>query len=161
MTIDKNQAVVDYLLQCEDVYNNPVYFNLINAKDNSIQILTTAEDKATSRQFVDGSINKRYTFNLIIFKSISEMELVKADGYTNENIEELKDVQKLIDWVQEQQELHNYPDFGEHCHIDSIDTETDEPRYNGINTEVTPPLAMYNISIIIEYLDTSKTIYNK
>lgn len=161
MSIDKNKAVVDYLLQCTDIYDSPLYFNLVNAQDNSIHILTTAEDKALSQPYVDGSISKRYTFNLIIFKSISDMELVKADGYPNENIEELNAVQKLIDWIQEQQDLHNYPDFGENCFIDNIDTETDEPRFNGIDTEVSPPLAMYSIAIIIEYLDTHKQIYNK
>ncbi len=159
MSIDKNKAVVDYLLQCTDIYDSPLYFNLVNAQDNSIHILTTAEDKALSQPYVDGSISKRYTFNLIIFKSISDMELVKADGYPNENIEELNAVQKLIDWIQEQQDLHNYPDFGEDCFIDNIDTETDEPRFNGIDTEVSPPLAMYSIAIIIEYLDTHKQIY--
>lgn len=159
--IDKNQAVIDYLLQCTDIYDSPLYFNLVNASDNSIQILTTAEDKAMSRPFIDGSVQKRYTFNLITFKSISDMEIVKSDEYPNENVDELQDVQKLLDWVITQQDLHNYPDFGEDCSIDSIDTTTDVPRFDGINTEITPPLAMYSISIVIEYLDRSRVIYNK
>lgn len=159
--IDKNQAVIDYLLQCTDIYDSPLYFNLVNASDNSIQILTTAEDKAMSKPFIDGSVQKRYTFNLITFKSISDMEIVKSDEYPNENVDELQDVQKLLDWVITQQDLHNYPDFGEDCSIDSIDTTTDVPRFDGINTEITPPLAMYTISIVIEYLDRSRVIYNK
>lgn len=161
MAINKNQAVVDYLLQCTDIYNNPVYFNLINAEDNSIQILTTTEDKAMSKTFIDGSIAKRYTFNLIVFKSISDLELVKpvgTDVYPNENIDELQSVQALIDWIAEQKELRNYPDFGSDCIIDDIDTTTEEPRFDGINTEMNPPLAMYSIAVVIEYLDTSKMI---
>ena len=161
MAINKNQAVVDYLLQCTDIYNNPVYFNLINAEDNSIQILTTTEDKAMSKTFIDGSIAKRYTFNLIVFKSISDLELVKpvgTDVYPNENIDELQSVQALIDWIAEQEELRNYPDFGSDCVIDDIYTTTEEPRFDGINTEMNPPLAMYSIAVVIEYLDTSKMI---
>ena len=161
MAINKNQAVVDYLLQCTDIYNNPVYFNLINAEDNSIQILTTTEDKAMSKTFIDGSIAKRYTFNLIVFKSISDLELVKPVGpdvYPNENIDELQSVQALIDWIAEQEELRNYPDFGSDCVIDDIYTTTEEPRFDGINTEMNPPLAMYSIAVVIEYLDTSKMI---
>ena len=159
--IDKNQAVIDYLLQCTDIYDSPLYFNLVNASDNSIQILTTAEDKAMSKPFIDGSVQKRYTFNLITFKSISDMEIVKSDEYPNENVDELQDVQKLLDWVITQQDLHNYPDFGEDCIVDNIDTTTDVPRFDGINTDITPPLAMYTISIVIEYLDRSRVIYNK
>lgn len=159
MAVNKNQAVIDYLITCEDIADSPLYFNLINAEDNSIQIQTQAEDKAMSRPFIDGSVPKRFTFNLITFKSISDAELVKAPGYNNENVEELQDVQKLIDWIQEQEELRNYPDFGEACIIESIDTTTDEPRFEGINSNMNPPLAMYVISIIINYVDETKVIY--
>ena len=159
MSIDKNKVVIDYLLQCPDIANSPLYFNLINAENNSIQILTTAEDKATSSRYIDGSVSKRYTFNIITFKSITDSELVKVQDYNNENVDELHDVQQLIDWVQEQQKLRNYPDFGEGYHVESIDTATDTPRFDGINTEMTPPLAMYSISIIIEYTDETNVIF--
>lgn len=168
MSIDKNKAVIEYLLQCPDIADSPLYFNLIDAKDNTIQMITTAEDKTLSKPFIDGSITKRYTFNLITFKSISDMELVKSmmlgtsvNNYANENVEELHAVQALIDWIVEQEEARNYPDFGDMCYIDSIMTTTDIPRFDGINVELTPPLAMYSISIIIEYVDISKQIYNK
>lgn len=159
--IDKNEAIINYLLQCTEIYNSPLYFNLVNADDNSIQILTTADDKVMSKYYVDGSIDKRYTFNIIIFKSVSDTEIVKLPDYTHENVDELKDVQQLLDWVTQQQELRNYPDFGETCIIDSIDTTTDVPRFEGINNESNPPLAMYSISIVVTYLDISKVIYNK
>lgn len=165
MSVDKNQAIIEYLLQCSDIYNSSLYFNLINAKDNTIQILTTAEDKFLSRPYIDGSVKKRYTFTLIIFKSISDEEIVKMQGtseqYLSENVEELKDVQTLLDWVSDQQDLKNYPNFGEDCEIDDIYTTTDIPRFDGINTALTPALAMYSISVVIEYIDTSKVIYNK
>lgn len=165
MSVDKNQAVIEYLLQCQDIYNSPLYFNLIDAKNNTIQILTTAEDKFLSRPYIDGSVMKRYTFNIITFKSISDAEIVKfqstSEQYTSENVDELKDVQTLLDWISEQQDLRNYPNFGEDCDIDDIYTTTDTPRFDGINTALTPPLAMYSISVVIEYIDKSKMIYNK
>lgn len=162
MSVDKNKAVIDYLLQCEEIYNTPLYFNLIDAKDNTLQMLTTAEDKILSKRYIDGSILKRYTFTLITFKSISDMEIVKTDStdFPNENVDELQAVQTLLDWVNEQQDLYNYPDFGEDCLVEDIHTTTDNPRFEGINTEV-QPLAMYSIAVVIEYLDTSKVIYNK
>ena len=159
MRIDKNKAVIDYLLDCSDIQDRPLYFNLINAEDDSIQMLTTVEDKTLSTAYIDGSISKRYTFTIVIFKSISDNELVKSSGISNENVDELDDIQKLIDWIQEQNDLQNYPDFGENCYIDKIDTTTDAPRFDGIDTESNPPIAMYSISIIIEYLDTNKVIF--
>ena len=159
MTVDKNQAIIDYLLQCTDINGKSIYFNLINESDDSIQILTTAEDKIMNRPYIDGSILKRYTFNIIVFKSITESPLVTQSGYTNENVDDLAEVQALLDWIIEQRDLENYPDFGTDCFIDDIDTTTETPRFDGINSEMNPPLAMYSISIVIQYLDKSKMLW--
>lgn len=159
MTVDKNQAIIDYLLQCTDIDGKSIYFNLINESDDSIQILTTAEDKMMNKPYIDGSVLKRYTFNIIVFKSITESPLVTQEGYTNENVDDLAEVQALLDWIIEQKDLQNYPDFGENCLIDDIDTTTETPRFDGINSEMNPPLAMYSISIVIEYLDKSKMLW--
>lgn len=159
--IDKNQAVIDYLCTCNTIKDSPLYFNLINAEDNNIQIITTANDTTYDKPFIDGSKPKKYIFNLVIFKSITDLALVTTSGYSNENVEDLADAQKLIDWVQEQEDLHNYPNFGEECEMQSIEVTTDTPRFDGINTSMNPPLAMYSMSITINYIDTSRTIWNK
>lgn len=163
-TINKNAKIIEYLLQCQEIQNSPLYFNFINAKDGSNQVMTMTDVTSTLRTYIDGSIRKRYLFNIITFKSISENAIVKPVGtsgpYPDENIEDMQDVQTLIDWVNEQDDLCNYPDFGTDCIIDSIRTTTDTPTLMGINTELIPPLAMYSISIQVEYIDISKQIWN-
>ena len=170
MKVDKNQAVIDYLTTCPQIKDSPLYFNLINAHDNNVQILTTSQDNTLRRPYIDGSIPKKYTFNLITFKSITDLAIVKnystststsEDEYVNENVDDLADVQALLDWLQEQDELRNYPDFGDDCYIDSLITTTDEPRFDGVNTELTPNLAMYTIAIEIKYIDESKMIWKE
>ena len=161
MRIDKNQAIIDYLIQCPQILNSPLYFNFINIKDNTSQILTTAEDITLSRPYIDGSINRRFTFNIITFKSITDSAIVKLENYANENVVDLSTVQSIIDWIADQEELRNYPDFGSDCIINSISTTTDTPRLEGINEDVSPQLAMYSISIVVDYLDTSKVIWGK
>lgn len=161
MRTDKNKAVIDYLCQCEKIQDSPLYFNLINGENDNIQIITTSTDTTYTKPYIDGSIPKKYTFNLVMFKSITDLPLVKLENYSNENVDDLADVQTLIDWIQEQDDLRNYPDFGTDCEMESIQTSTDEPRFDGINTSINPPLAMYSLSITINYIDTSKVIYNK
>lgn len=172
--IDKNQAIINYLIQCPQILNSPLYFNLIEAEDDNIQIVTTSEDKAMTRPYIDGSVAKRYTFNLIIFKSISDLEIAKTlppTPYTdssggqptpiqpmNENVDDLAQAQALIDWIDEQNDNRNFPDFGETCFIDDIQTTTDTPQFDGINDELSPQLAMYSIAIVINYIDKSKMI---
>lgn len=156
---DKNQAIIDYLLQCPDIAGSELYFNFINAQDNNKQIVTLANDAYSHRPYIDGSVLKTYTFTLLDFKSITDSSIVFLPGYQNENVADISDVQALIDWVNEQNDLHNFPNFGSDCEIQSIETTTDNPNLEGINTEVTPILAMYSVSIRIDYIDNSKKIW--
>ena len=68
-------------------------------------------------------------------------------------------VQDIIDWVTEQADNRVYPDFGSDCIIDNMRALSDNPRLNGIDSNVSPALAKYSVSIQIDYLDNTKRIY--
>ena len=157
--IDKNQAVVDYLIQCPQILNSPLYFNFINAKDDSNQFLTVSSDRYSNTTFIDGSVEKIYTFTIITYKSAADIAVVKVEGVSNENILDMSDIQALIDWVKEQDDIHNYPNFGEDCIIDSIKPTTDNPNFDGIDEQISPPLAVYSTSFEIRYIDISKKLW--
>ena len=159
--IDKNQSVVNFLKQCPQLMEYPLFFNYINAKNDNVQMLTLAEEKALSVPYVDGSVLRKYTFTLIVFKSAITNPIVKIDGYPDENIEDMLDVQGILDWVEEQDENRNYPNFGEDCAIDKMQALTSSPTLDGINNDVMPALIQYSISIEIEYIDKSKMIWKK
>lgn len=156
---DKQEAIINYILQCPQIKDTPLYFNFINAKDNTSQIVTTANDRFLDKPYITGSVEKQYSFRILIFKSITDDALVKLEGFAHENVEELAYVQALIDWISEQNELKNLPDFGEECDVDGIETSAETPRLEGINMEVAPPLAMYSVTIRIHYVDNSKNIW--
>ena len=158
---DKNQAVIDFLLECPQIANNPLFFNVINAKDNDKQIITQSNEKSLNKNFVDGSVMKRFTFTIIDFRSVIYQPLPKVEGYTSENVEEMFDVQGIIDWVNAQADEQNYPDFGNDYQIDSMRTTSENPNLNGVDTSVSPALAKYSMSIQIDYIDTSKAVWNK
>ena len=102
---------------------------------------------------------KIYSFTIILYKSTADIAVVKLEGYPNENISDMSDIQALIDWIREQNELHNYPNFGENCIIDDINTTTENPNFDGIDDQVSPPLAVYSVTIEVQYLDVSKKIW--
>lgn len=154
--VDKNQAVIDFLLQCPAIANSPLFFNFLNAKDENKQIVTQADDVATNRKYIDGSVMKRYTFTLIDFRSVAYQPIPKVVGYSSENVEEMLDIQGILDWVNEQADELNYPDFGEECIIDSMKTTSNNPNLDGVDTSVSPSLAKYSMSIQIDYIDITK-----
>lgn len=157
--VDKNQAVINYIIQCPTIQNSPLYFNFINAEDDTNQFITLASERYASREYVDGSVLKIYSFTIILYKSAADIAVVKFGTYPNENIADMSDIQALIDWIHEQEDLHNYPNFGEDCIIDSIYTTTENPYFDGIDDEVSPPLAVYSVTIEVQYLDVSKQLW--
>ena len=160
MIVDKNQEVIKYLLQCPTVRNNPLFFNFADERDNSNQIVTRGDDTILDKPFVDGSVLKQFSFVMLIYKSVAYNPVVKSEGYVDENVTDLSEVQELLDWVVEQNDNKHFPNFGESCIIESVEPTTNRPQLNGVDTEAQPPLAQYQVIFNIKYLDISKTIWN-
>lgn len=156
--MDKNKAVIDFLIQCPAIQNSSLYFNFTQAEDDNKQFVTEGNDKLMDKPFIDGSVQKRYTFTIIDYRSVAYQALVKDPNFieVNENVEEMLDVQGIMDWINEQADAHNYPDFGEDCFIDDMKTLTENPNMNGVDTSLTPGLAKYSMSVQIDYIDNSK-----
>jgi len=160
MAVNKIQSIIDFLCECPTIRDNPLFFNFINAKDDNKQIVTVGNEKGINRHYIDGSVLKRYTFTFIDFRSVNYQAIVKVPGHTNENVQEYLDIQAIIDWIQEQEDIHNYPSFGSDCHIEEMKVLTDNPVLNGTDTQIKPALAKYSFTIQIDYIDYSKVITN-
>ena len=160
--IDKNQAVLNFIGTYEGIATSPIFINFINAKDKDIQFLTMSNEKALNHRFIDGSVMKQYTFSIVITRSITDMAMVKEleTGENNENIDDLAEIQSFMDWINEQGDKEHYPDFGSDCVIEEMHTTAENPSIDGVNTEVTPALALYSMEIVIDYIDYSKIIWS-
>ena len=157
--MDKTKAIIDFLFTCDYIKDNPLFFNFGEAEADNKQLVTHANDKRVNTPFIDGSVRKRYTFTIVDYKSIAYRAIVNREGVSDENLENALDVQQVIDWITEQAEDHNYPNFGDDCHIDDMVATTDQPNMNGVDRAVTPALAKYSVSIRIDYIDYSKAIW--
>ena len=74
---------------------------------------------------------------------------------------EISEVQEIIDWINEQAEAKNYPNFGHYCTIEEMRCDTDRPVLNGVFADSQgSPVARYSFTIQIDYLDTTKKIWN-
>lgn len=153
---DKNSSIIEYLLECPYFAGSSLFFNFAEEDDGTNQFIKIADD--TNVSYVDGSKLKTYTFNIISYKSVSHSAIIPE--FDDENMSELAEVQAIINWINEQDENHNYPNFGEGYHVDSIKCLTNDPNLFGLDTESDPPLAKYSIVIQIEYLDKTKMLFS-
>ena len=160
MSVDKNQAIIEYLSACPIIANNKLFFNFAEEGNNSNQIIVSGDDVALNKPFIDGSVMKRYTFTLFIYKAVSFNPVVKMPGYPDENVTDISDAQSLLDWIIEQNDQLVFPNFGKECIIESVEPQTNKPILNGVAKEIQPPLAQYSITVRVTYLDKSKKIWN-
>ena len=161
MDIDKNQALIEYLIQCPTVSDSSLFFNFAEEEDNSNQIVSHGDDAIRNQPYVDGSVLKSFTFTMFIYKAVAFNPVIKSEGYIDENVSDVSDIQALIDWIVEQNENKVFPNFGDSCIIESVEPTTNRPTLNGVNASAQPPLAQYQVVITITYLDTSKMVWNK
>ena len=159
-TVDKNQAMIDYFLTCTPILNSILYFNFANIKDATKQFVTQSNDININTPYIDGSVKKRYSMTVTSFLSISNNPIIKVSGYNNENISDMAEVQSLIDWVAEQNEIKHFPDFGTDIVIEEIRTTTSNPSLDSINATSTPAIARYSFTVQVDYIDFSHIIWN-
>lgn len=156
--MDKSQAVLAFLQTCPLISADPLFFNFGNIEDNAHQAIIRSDDIALQKPYVDGSVLKRFTFSIDNFKSVAYNPVV--NNLPDENLDGFKEVQAILDWINSQDKLHNYPIFDSVYFIEKMETLTTKPDLVGVDTEVTPAIAIYRISIQIDYIDNTDRLWN-
>lgn len=148
--------MIAFLMQCPIIQENPLFFNFANEEDGNNHFITETDTK--KRSYIDGSVQKQYTFTIASYYSVSHNAII-ADT-SDENMENMAKVQQILDWINEQADLQNFPNFGEECLVESMETLTTDPDLDGIDTSVNPPIARYSVGVRLTYLDKTKMIWN-
>lgn len=156
--MDKNKAVVNFLQTCPIILASPLFFNFGNIEDGAHQASMQSDDVALHRPYVDGSVSRRFTFRLDSFKSVAYNPVVQ--NYSDENMEDFIEVQSILDWINTQGDNSVFPDFGSDYIIEKMQTLSTKPELVGVNTTSNPPVAVYRISIQIDYIDNTKRLWN-
>ena len=167
--VELNKSILDYIYECPVVAENPMYFTVAEEQDNHNQLVVSRETPQDAIEFIDGSVERRYRADILMYKSVAYHPIVTEENstgdtvpsplYPNENLVDLTDGQELIDWIEQQNDARHFPDFGIYCIIESVKTTTSRPVLNGINDTLEPPLAQYSVGIEVTYLDTTKQLW--
>lgn len=155
--MDKNQKMVDFLLTCPTISENPLYFNFGTVEDKAHQIITSYDDVLLQKPYIDGSVAKRYTCSIDGFKTLTTNPVIP--NMPAENLEDFDEAQDLLDWINDCGEEFIFPDFGNNCIIDSMKCLTAHPEIFSIQDNLSPSVAVYRIRVQIDYLDISKRIW--
>lgn len=98
-----HKAIHDYFSQYPPL--NYLFFNVNNVEDGSASIIPISGEMFTI-VYIDGSGECYYDYAINVFKSVSH------EQYSNENTDDLFDVQQFMEWVQERINNKDVPDLG-------------------------------------------------
>lgn len=141
---------ITWLLQSEYIKNNPLFLNAMQAQDNNVQIITQQISDNKVKTYVDGSKSYPITFFINNFKSISYNQLAKSLITGNENVSDLLEVSKVIEFVKDMESKGNYPKFTENITVERIYCQYKTPSTPTVDSSVSPPLAKFTIPIVCE-----------
>lgn len=144
---------ITWLLKSEYIQSNKLFLNAIEAKDNNVQIVTqqVAENQVT--KFIDGSKKYPINFSINTYKSISYGQIVKTMVGSSENVTDLLDVAKVIEFVNDMESKGEYPLFGEKITVEKVYCQYQTPNTPAIDASVSPALAKFTIPIVFEVFE--------
>lgn len=156
--MDKNNAVIEFLKTCPAIQSNPLFFNFAENEEGTNHFITETDKK--KKTYIDGSVLKQYTFTIASYVPVAYSAIVGDSNFNDQNMENMAIVQEILDWIEEQADDANYPDFGSECNIEDMRTLTSDPDLDGIDKSVNPPIARYSIGVQIDYIDNTKKIWS-
>ena len=147
---------IKWLLQSDYIKQNKVFLNAIEAQDNNVQIVTQQISKNQITNFVDGSKSYPITFSINNYKSISYSQIVKNMVEGNENLADLLDAAKVIEFVGEMEKQGNYPLFDDNITVEKVYCQYNIPNTPAIDSSISPALAKFTIPIVFEVFEDAE-----
>ncbi len=140
---DIYEKIAEWLLNCEDI-GSYVYFNVIPLDAGSASINSNSSS-VTINTYNDGSKEVRLLFYVNIVKEYDEA------GTSDLNFEAMSIFDKIIKYVEDQNESGSYPELGDNITVSDIGCVYKAPEV--YVTDDNPNIARYEGQFYIEYLE--------
>lgn len=144
---------IEWLIQSDYIKNNRLFLNALEAKDDNLQIVTQQIAENQVKKYVDGSKTYPITFSINNYKSISYGQIVKSMIEGNENVTDILDVSKIIEFVEKMNSRRNFPLFPKNITVERVYCQYQTPNTPAIDSSSSPALAKFTIPIVFEVLE--------
>lgn len=138
--MSKSEAVFLWLKQYSGFKNLYFNFSIGNIENN---VMVPYPTDYLVYEDVTGAKIRNYIFAVSHFKHFTNLP------HTDENIDNMEEVQKFLDWIDEQEDIHNYPIFPSNCVIEYIKNLNNIPTVTKSNNN----LARFYSQIQIRYIE--------
>lgn len=122
-----------------------VSFNFADNSPDSVSFLTNYSGKIVKKYL--RAADKEYGFTILITWHYS----AETDDL---NLQAMNFVQNFMDWIEEQNRLKNFPDFGERCQVKKIENLQNMPNLASVDWE--NMTAQYMIQCRVLYFEKER-----
>ena len=145
--MNKYEQVTKYLADNYIPLGNWIYFNATVFEDGNTSINTIESERAT-KVYIDGSKEVELLFAIAMIKTYdTEM--------SNTNIEAISEIDNFMTWIEEQNNIENYPFLGDNITVLEINVLDLSPSL-AVDTEQN--LSKYQFNCNIKFLESKVTI---
>lgn len=124
MSQDKHLAVWEWLYKNEQI--SRLYYNFSDSGMDNTVLITLGDNRI--RRYIDGSEMRQYDFSIAQYK-----EMNATEPNSDENVSVMIDAGKVMQWIEEQEKLHNYPNFPDGCIITKVEPLQAMPSVAGMD----------------------------
>lgn len=136
----KLEAVYNWVKTYEGFKN--LDFNFSIGKNNNNVLIPSPNDYVVYED-ITGSKIRHLTFSVSNYRYLSNLP------NTKDNLNNMEEVQKFLDWIDTQDKEKNYPEFPDNCTIEYVKNLNNIPTTTGMNNNI----ARFYSQIQIRYIE--------
>jgi len=125
MAKNKHSAMWDWVYNCSEL--SDLFFAFSQNLNGSAVLVPMAKER-TVKEYLDGSSIRNYDFSLVLYKPVN----AEVPNST-ENVDIMVDVEKVMDWVDEQNKSRNFPSFPQGCTVQKVENLQNMPTIAGMD----------------------------
>lgn len=144
---------INWLLKSDYIKRNKLFLNAIRAQDGNIQIIPHQVSENQIKRFVDGSKSYPLTFSIVHFKSASYNPLLKTKLGADENLSDILDINRIIEFVKDMERQGEYPIFSENITVEKACCQYSTVPTPAFDGSLSPVLAKFVLPIVFEVFE--------
>lgn len=139
--INRYQAITNWLTEYVPYYSW-IYFNVSSSTPDELSV-SSVQNERVLEEYIDGTRTVEFPFAITLAK---EYDI----GTSDINLNAIQEFENISAWIEEQNEIENYPDFGDNITIEKIEVLETVPS---VSVDNETGVAKYMAQYLITYME--------
>ena len=139
--INRYQAITNWLTEYVPYYSW-IYFNVSSSTPDELSV-SSVQNERVLEEYIDGTRTVEFPFAITLAKEYDT-------GTSDINLDAIQEFENISAWIEEQNEIENYPDFGDNITIEKIEVLETVPS---VSVDNETGVAKYMAQYLITYME--------